>query len=89
MRLVTIHLHAIDTISNAIKAKTLGIMSVGRRNGQIGQPILHLKGATLLGSPIEAQALLGGVIIIGQLIILVTCLGLEFAPPPDRPRTSL
>ena len=81
MRLVTVHLHATDTIGNAIKAKTLGIMSVGRRNGQIGQPILHLKGATILGSPIEAQALLGGVIIIGQLIILVTCLGLEFAPP--------
>lgn len=81
MRLVTIHLHAIDTIGNAIKAKTLGIMSVSRRNGQIGQPILHLKGVTLLGSPIEAQALLGGVIIIGQLIIPVTCLGLEFAPP--------
>lgn len=81
MRLVTIHLHATDTIGNAIKTETLGIMSVGRRNGQIGQPILHLKGATLFGSPIEAQALLGGVIIIGQLIILVTCLGLEFAPP--------
>ena len=81
MRLVTIHLHATDTIGNAIKAETLGIMSIGRRNGQIGQPILHLKGATIFGSPIEAQALLGGVIIIGQLIILVTCLGLEFAPP--------